>query len=179
MLTKLIVAGIVSVAILAATAPARGVHAQYPPPTGNCVIVTSATSAAPGSTVTVTVTVRDSNGNPSPNVPVPLNVTRQPGGDASVTPGSATTDANGMVSGTLKVGTTGGAIDVTASPAGFSCKASVTTGTSTVASDVALPNTGAGDTTGSSTASVVLASLMLTAGAAVAAVGLRRRDVNR
>ena len=181
MRTKLIVAGMVSVAILAATAPSRGAHAQYPPPNGNCVIVTSASASAPGGSVNVTVTVRDGNGNPSANVPVPVNVTRQPGTDASVTVGSSTTNASGVVSGTLKVGTTGGAIDVTASPAGMSCKATVTVGASAVASEVALPNTGAGSSSGG-TSSIVWASLMLAvAGAFVAGMGLRRtsRDASR
>ena len=176
MLTKLVVAGMVSVAILTATAPTRGAHAQYPPPTGNCVIVTSASSAAAGGSVDVTVTVRDGNGNPSANVPVPVNVTRQPGADASVTVGSSTTDASGAVSGALNVGTTGGAIDVTASPAGMSCKATVTVGTAAVAREVALPNTGAGSSPNGNAAFVWVSLIFGAAGALVAGMSLRRRS---
>ena len=178
MLTRLIVAGTVSVAILAAWAPARGANAQYPPPNGNCVIVTSASAAVQGGSVTVTVTVRDGNGNPQANVPVPVNVTRQPGSSASVTMDSSTTDASGTVRGTLHVGTTGGTVEVTASPAGMSCKATVTLGTTTVAPQVALPATGAAhepDNIGSTLwASVALAA----AGAFVAGVGFRRTSRN-
>lgn len=181
MLTKLVVAGMVSVAILAATAPTRGARAQYPPPNGNCVITTSASAVASGGSATVTVTVRDGNGNPQANVPVPVNITRQPAADASLTLGNSTTDANGVVTGTLKLGTTGGSVEVTASPAGMSCKATVTVGTTTVAPEVALPNTGAGSSSGG-TASIIWVTLAVAAaGAFVAGIGLRRtsRDAGR
>ena len=175
MLTRLTIAGMISVAVLAATVHAAGVSAQYPPPTGNCVITTSATAGAPGSTVTVTVTVRDSNGNPAANVPVPLNVTKQPGTGASVTPANATTDASGVATGTLTLGSTGGLVEVTASPSGVSCKASVTAGTAAVAAGVNLPSTGDGATASSTALPHLLAALLLAgAGAVVVGAGLRR-----
>jgi hypothetical protein len=174
MFMKLVSAGITSMAILAATAATNGVHAQYPAPTGNCVIETSASSAAAGGSVQVTVTVRDGNGNPSANVPVPVNVTRQPGADASVAFPNATTDANGSVSGTLNVGTTAGAVDVTANPAGMSCAATVTVGQSASAPEVALPNTGAGTASGGSEFILWAAMALAGAGALVAGFGLGR-----
>jgi hypothetical protein len=176
MLMKLFVAGMVSVAILAATAPARGARAQYPPPTGNCVIVTSASAVASGGSVTVTVTVRDGNGNPVANIPVPVNITRQPGTDASITLVNSTTDANGQVTGTLYVGTTGGQVEVTASPAGLSCKATVTVGTITTAPGVLLPSTGAGIGSGRALSAIGVSLSLAAAGAFVAGIGLRRRS---
>ena len=178
MLRKLVVAGIVSVAVLGAMVFTQGAHAQYPPPVGNCVIVTSATSAVAGGSVNVTVTVRDGNGNLQSGVPVPLNVTRQPGTGASVNPSSGTTNTNGVVTGVLNVGPTGGAVDVTASPAGMSCSATVTVGAQAVESQVALPNTGTGAGAGSATP-ILLASILLAAAGAVAAgIGLRRSDAS-
>jgi hypothetical protein len=174
MFVKLVSAGIISMAILAATVATQSAHAQYPPPTGNCVIVTSASSAAAGGAVQVTVTVRDGNGNPSANVPVPVSVTRQPGGDASVTVGNSTTDASGSVSGTLNVGTTGGAVDVTASPEGISCAATVTVGESAIAPEVALPNTGVEASSGGPGALLWASLALAAAGALVAGFGLGR-----
>lgn len=174
MLTKLVVAGMVSVAILAATAPSRGAHAQYPPPNGNCVITTSASAVAAGGSVTITVTVRDASGNPQSGVPVPVNITRQPGSDASLTLGNSTTDANGKVQGTLKLGATGGSVEVTASPPGMSCKATVTVGTTTVASEVGLPNTGEGSSAGGAGSMLWISLALAAAGAFVAGVAIRR-----
>jgi hypothetical protein len=175
MFTKLAIAGMLSVAVMAATVHAGSVSAQYPPPTGNCVILTSATAGAPGSTVNVTVTLRDGNGNPIVGAPVPLNVTKQPGTGASVAPISPSTNASGVATGTLTLGSTGGVVEVTASPSGVSCRASVTAGTAAVAADVALPNTGDGATASSSMLGQVLAAMMLAGfGIATAGVGLRR-----
>lgn len=178
MLMKLVVAGVVSVAVLTVAVSTRGAHAQYPPPVGNCVIVTSGTSAPGGGSVNVTVTVRDGNGNLQSGVAVPLNVTRQPGTGASVTPPSGTTDASGVVTGVLNVGSTAGAVDVTASPAGMSCSATVTVGTQAVESQVALPNTGTGGSAADATTILFASILLLAAGAVVAGIGLRRSDAS-
>jgi hypothetical protein len=179
MLTKLTIAGMISVAVLAAASRAGSVSAQYPPPTGNCVITTSATTSAPGSTVTITVTVRDENGNPVANVPVPLSITKQPGNDASVTAGSTTTDAQGKVTGTLNLGSTGGIVEVTATASGVACSASVTAGTAAVAPAVALPSTGAGAIAGGDAMPRgIVAMLLAGIGAVVAGAAVRRPKSN-
>jgi len=175
MLTKLTIAGMISVAVLAAASRAGSVSAQYPPPTGNCVITTSATTSAPGSTVTITVTVRDENGNPVANVPVPLNITKQPGNDASVTAGSTTTDAQGKVTGTLKLGSASGIVEVTATASGVSCSASVAAGAAAVLPEVALPSTGTGATAAGAAMPRGIAAMLLAGIGMVAAGAVIRR----
>jgi len=179
MFTKLTVAGMISVAVLALVARTGTgtVSAQYPPPNGNCVATVSAATAAPGGSVIVTVTVRDVNGNPLANVPVPLSITQQPGNDASIVPGATTTDANGQVTGTLNVGTASGVVEVSASASGVACRASVVNGRGEVASQVGLPNTGTGAAAGDLVMpSALLAIVLAGFGTVVAGVALRRAD---
>lgn len=176
MLTKLTIAGMISVAVLAAAGRASSVSAQYPTPNGNCVITTLATASGIGSSIDITVTVRDENGNPLANVPVPLSITNQPGSDASVAAGSTTTDASGKITGKLNLGSTGGLVEVTATASGLSCRATVSAGTSAVASDVNLPNTGTGTSTaGDALPDGLVATLLAGMGAAAAGAALRRR----
>lgn len=179
MLTKLTVAGMISIAVLAAVARTETgtVQAQYPPPNGNCVATTSAATAAPGGSVIVTVTVRDVDGKPLANVPVPLVVSQQPGGDASIVPGATTTDANGQVTGTLNVGTASGVVEVSATASGVACRASVVNGKGEVAARVDLPNTGTGATAGGAAMPSRLALIMLAGIGAVAAGAALRRSV--
>ncbi|MBI5285044.1 MAG: hypothetical protein HY874_08125 [Chloroflexi bacterium] len=179
MLTKLTVAGMISIAVLAAVARTETgtVSAQYPPPSGNCVILTSATTATPGGSVNVTVTVRDVDGKPLANVPVPLVISQQPGGDASIVPGATTTDANGQVTGTLNVGTASGVVEVSATASGVACRASVVSGKGEVAARVDLPNTGTGPTAGDGVMpSGLLAILLAGLGTVVAGAALRRSE---
>ena len=176
MFTKLTIAGTIAAGILfAATAHAGSVRAQYPPPQGNCVVTTSATTQATGGSVTVTVTVRDATGNPVANTPVTLAVTKQPGSGATITPASGSTNASGQISGTLNVGNAAGAVEVTATPADTSCRASVVSGQGAVAAEVALPNTGDGASVGgASTAMLALIGALAVGGSLAAAAGLRR-----
>lgn len=176
MFTKLIIAGTIAAGVLFAASPQAGsVLAQYPAPQGSCVVTTTATTATSADNVTVTVIVRDANGKPVPNMPVTLAVTKQPGTGATVTPTSATTNSAGMVTGTLKVGTATGAVEVTATPTDVSCRASVVAGSGEVAAQVALPNTGDGGSSATNSTGL-LALTVLGAGVAAAGIGLRRRE---
>ena len=175
MIGKLTVCAALAAAIVAVATQRSSVSAQYPPPTGNCVISSSASTAIPGSSVAITVTVRDASGTPVANVAVPLSVASQPGSDASVATGSSATNASGQLPGTLNVGTTSGVVVVTASPAGTSCSASVVTGAGEVAGAVTLPNTGSG-ASGTPVPAAGLAVIALGgAGVIAAAVAMRRR----
>ena len=174
MIGRLTVCAALTAATLA-LATQGSVFAQYPPPNGNCVISSSASTAIPGSSVGLTVTVRDASGAPMANVAAPLSVASQPGNDASVSANSSATNASGQLSGTLNAGTAPGVIVVTASPSGTSCSASVVTGAGQVAAAVALPNTGTGpDGTTGSGARFAVITLAGVAGLAAAAA-MRRR----
>ena len=169
-------AGAVIAAALVFAAYGGVASAQYPPPEGNCVLSLSSTTVPPGGSAGVTVTVRDVNGNPLANTNVTLSITKQPGAGASVTPASATTDANGMVTATVNAGTTGGVIEVTASAPNVKCSGSLAAGSSAV-EVVAAPNTGTGDASRRAGASPLAAALVLLAagGAAVALAAARTR----
>lgn len=174
MFTRLSIAGIAAALLLVAATHVNSASAQYPPPSGNCAITVAAAQAAPGGSAAVTVTVRDVNGNPVANSPVTVTITSQPGNDASLAMNGATTDANGVLGGTLHVGSTAGSVKIGATPSGNACSAEVVVGQGQVASQVNLPNTGTGPA-GNEAPSALIA-LLLVAGAAVvlAGVGVRR-----
>ena len=149
------------------------VSAQYPPPVGNCVVVASATATDEGGTVKLTITVRDLDGNVVAGEPVTLTVTSQPGGDASVMADASATDANGVVTATLNAGSTPGVVEVTATTAEVSCRASVTVQGGEVEGVVELPETGGGTPAASGAEGTLL--LALAGGSLLVAMGLRRR----
>ncbi|HYM15556.1 MAG TPA: Ig-like domain-containing protein [Dehalococcoidia bacterium] len=177
MFTRLSIAGIAAALLLVVAAHANSASAQYPPPSGNCAITIAAAQAAPGGSAPVTVTVRDVNGNPVPNSPVSVTITSQPGTDASLAMNGAATDANGVVTGTLHVGTTAGSVKIGATPSGNACSAEVVVGQGQVAAQVNLPNTGTGP--GANGAPSVLIALLVAAGSAVAVAGLGVRRMSR
>lgn len=174
MLTRIAVAA-ASIALLAAVG-APGAHAQYPPPSGNCALTTSVTTAAVNGTGTVTVIVRDANGAAVAGVPVSLAVTKQSGAGASVTPATATTDSAGKITATLNVGANAGQVEVTATAAGVSCRGSVVVGSGDVSGSVRLPNTGTGFVANDDTP---MLGLVLLIGDAVALGGVARRRTAR
>ena len=147
--------------------------AQYPPPVGNCVVVADATATDEGGTAKLTITVRDLDGNVVAGEPVTLSVTNQPGADASVVADASATDANGVVTATLNAGSTPGLVEVTATTAEVSCRASVTVQGGEVEGVVELPETGSGPTASSGVEGTVL--LALAGGSVLVGVGLRRR----
>jgi hypothetical protein len=145
MSTKLAVGGLMAAAVALAVAwPSGSVSAQYPPPAGNCVITTSATTTEPGGNVGVSVTVLDINGKPVPGIPTDLLISHQPGGDASLTGNASATDGQGVVKGTLGAGSTSGVIGLRARTADVFCAGSVVVGNGAVLAEVALPDTGSG-----------------------------------
>ena len=176
MLLKLLIAALMSSAMVAVASHARGAQAQYPPPNGNCTVSTSATTTESNGSVTVTVTVRDVNGKVAPNQAVTLKISKQPGTGASVTPDSGVTNAQGQITATLHSGTVAGAVEVSASPADTACAASVVVGSGDVASQVNLPNTGTGTTAADGSPVGAVALAVATAGIALmGASALRRR----
>jgi hypothetical protein len=179
MFSKLTIAGLISSAVLVAAFHAGGAHAQYPAPNGNCSVATSATTTNANGSVTLTVTVRDVNGNLASNQAVTLQVTKQPGSDATVTPNSGVTNAQGQITATLHSGSKAGVVEVSASPASTGCAASVVVGSGEVASEVNLPNTGTGATAGGDSPFAPIALAVALAGAALMGAGALRRRAAR
>jgi hypothetical protein len=166
-------------AILAATIPAAlavaaisTASAQYPPPTGNCVVTASATATETGDGVTITVTVRDIEGNPVAGELVSLGVESQPGSGASITPTSATTGADGTVHATLNVGTDPGTVVVVALAEDVACRATVGVAGGEVAGEITLPNTGSGLADGTNLGGLIIA--LIIAGALLFVAGRGR-----
>ena len=174
---RLAILGTASALVLIAFTHAGSVSAQYPPPNGNCTLSIDATQVSPGGTAGVTVTVLDAASNPKGGVAVTVQVSGQPGSDASVNMNSATTGANGKVTGTLHVGTAGGVVKLTANQEGGNCGAQVVVGQGEVAPEVNLPNTGSG--TNADGPSKGLLALLALVGGAVIAVGVGMRRTSR
>ena len=95
----------------------------------------------PGQDVDVTVTIRDANGNTVAGVFCTFGVVSQPGTDASIDAGPATTDAGGQVTTTLHAGSTSGTVQVQAHCGAVTLSASVEVAS---APPESLPNTGTG-----------------------------------
>lgn len=89
----------------------------YPPPVGSLSAEATPSPAAVGTTTTVTGTVLDNSGNPVPDAEVLFQIDSQPGTGAQFANGqteiTATTDANGVATVVLSVGSTSGNIIVT------------------------------------------------------------------
>ncbi len=176
---------IAAAALLASAWGATAALAQYPPPTGNVTVTTSSATAPLGGTVTLTLTVKDVNGAPVANRACTLSIASQPGTGASVTPASATTNASGVVSANLSVGTTAGVVSVSANCGGVLGVASVNVGGVQTApsSGVGLPATGTGinssGTSGITYVFIALAAagvlIALSAGGVTVASKRRRR----
>lgn len=171
MFARLLLAGTIALGSLAGSLAVAS--AQYPPPVGNCVVAASATATGQGGAVHLTITVRDLDGNVVQGEPVALSVTKQPSGAASVRAAAATTDANGVVTAVLNVGSAAGVVEVTALTAEVSCRASVTVQGGEVEGAVELPETGSGPS--DSLGVQGLATLAFSAGALLVGAGIRRR----
>jgi hypothetical protein len=153
------VAGVVVlIALVASWAVA---FAQYPPPAGSVTGSVNNPAPSPGASVTVTCTVTNSQGQPVANEPCTFSIVSQPGTNASLGAPSVTanTNAQGIATAVLSVGTTPGAIVVKVSAMGVqsqvtvSPKAATTVPATTVpaatvppgAQPGAAPPTGAGE----------------------------------
>ncbi len=86
--------------------------AQYPPPAGGVTAGVSNPAPGTGATVTATCLVVDSQGQPVANEPCTFTIISQPGTDASLGGPSVTanTNAQGIATAVLSVGTEPGAI---------------------------------------------------------------------
>ena len=88
--------------------------AAYPQPTGSAELSGSSTSVSVGGSTELTLTVVDSAGKPVAGKTCTMYIKSQPGTDASITQDSTTTDAGGVVTGTLYAGTARGTVEITA-----------------------------------------------------------------
>jgi hypothetical protein len=124
--------------------------AAYPQPTGSATLSGSSTTASVGGSTTLTLAVVDSAGSPVAGKSCELYISSQPGTDASVTQDSTETDASGVISGTLYVGTTPGTVEVTANCGNLFAGFSVVAGTAAAPQaplepgQITMPPTGVG-----------------------------------
>ena len=88
--------------------------AAYPTAAGSATLSASSTTVSLGGSTKLTLTVVDAAGKPAADKACQMFVISQPGTDASVTQDSAMTDAGGVITGTLQVGTTPGPVSVKA-----------------------------------------------------------------
>ena len=108
---------VVALAVVAALIGSLSVKetAAYGQPTGSATLTGSSTTVSVGGSTELTLTVVNSAGNPWAGKSCELRIFSQPGTDASIIPQDSTkTDANGVLTGSLYVGTTLGTVQVTA-----------------------------------------------------------------
>jgi hypothetical protein len=103
--------------------------AAYPQPSGSVTLTGSSTTVSVGGSTELTLEVVDSAGSPVAGKACTLYISSQPGTDASITQDSATTDAGGVITGTLYVGTTRGTVEITANCGNLFAGLSVVAGT--------------------------------------------------
>ncbi|HEX5141762.1 MAG TPA: Ig-like domain-containing protein [Dehalococcoidia bacterium] len=108
------IAAIVSFFVVAQTA-----SAQYPPPKNTLVCTVSTIELKAGESTTLTATLTDSSGKPVAGEVVSFKVI---GGDASVSPPSATTNAQGKATTTITAGANPGNLSVSATASYAECR---------------------------------------------------------
>ena len=140
-----------TIGLLVALAIAGGTaSAQYPPPVGSVTTDASDTTPATGASVTCTCEVLDTVGNPVAGEVCTFTIVSQPGTDASLSSATAVTNAQGIATVTLFVGSTLGSITVSSEARGIQSQVTVTAeaatpvATATPAAPGAAPPTGAG-----------------------------------
>ena len=101
-------AAVLMIGIMGATASA----VQYPPPTGNVSMTASNAAPAAGSTISISATAMDPTGAVLANLACTFNIVSQPGTSAVVDAGPKTTNASGVATTSLNVGTTAGTVVV-------------------------------------------------------------------
>jgi CSLREA domain-containing protein len=143
--------------------------ATTPPAGGSVEVTVSDATPQVGDTVDVSVTVEDANGDPRAGVACTFTIVSQPGSDADLSSTTGTTDANGVATTDLDVGTTPGTIQVQADCEGLSEVLDVVV-------SPGLPETGVGGRSGPAhdTLALVLAAMTATALFCGAAFALRR-----
>ncbi|HLF71100.1 MAG TPA: hypothetical protein VI759_02975 [Dehalococcoidia bacterium] len=106
--------------IVSGIAVSGSVVAQYAPPVGSVTLVTTNSSPGAGSAVVITTQVLDVNGVPIAGEQCSFAIASEPGTDASFATSPMTvTDAQGIASTTLNVGSTSGLVIVKASCLGM------------------------------------------------------------
>jgi hypothetical protein len=123
-----------------------GTASAYPPPTGSLTMTASTTTTTVGGSVTLTSTVLSPSGLPVSGLSCTYSIVSQPGGDAAVDAGPKLTDANGIATTTLAVGSTAGVIVVGSDCGGVAGQISVGVlgVVSPPAGSTVLPTTGQG-----------------------------------
>lgn len=139
----------ITVLVLMATLHNGTARAQYPTPSGSVAVAASQTTVTVGQSVTITATLRDVGGTLLASHSCTLSIASQPGTDASVTPANANTNASGVVTATVNVGTTPGTIQVRVTCGSVTGAVTMVAGASVQpsappASGVVLPRTGSG-----------------------------------
>ena len=101
--------------------------AQYPPPVGSVTAGVSNPAPSTGASITVNCTVVDSQGQPVANESCTFTIISQPGTDATLGAPSVTanTNAQGLATAVLSVGTKSGAIVVSVSAMGIQSQVTV------------------------------------------------------
>ena len=119
---------VASVGVLIAVVACWAVaFAQYPPPVGSVTAGVSNPAPGTGATVTATCVVVDSQGQPVADEPCTFTIISQPGTDATLGAPSVTanTNAQGIATAVLSVGTKSGAIVVGVSAMGVESQVTV------------------------------------------------------
>jgi hypothetical protein len=171
---------VVALAVVAALIGSLSVKetAAYGQPTGSATLSGSSTTVSVGGSTELTLTVVNSAGNPWAGKSCELYISSQPGTDASVTQDSATTDAQGAISGILYAGTAQGTVEITANCGNLFAGLSVVAGAAVAPPQapvepgfITLPPTGVGPAADGETyglglviALLAVGSLTLTAG---------------
>jgi hypothetical protein len=86
--------------------------AAYPPAAGSVTLTGSSTTVSVGGSTKLTLALVNGAGSPVAGKACTMYLLDQPGTDASITQDSAITDAGGVITGTLQVGTTPGIVEV-------------------------------------------------------------------
>jgi hypothetical protein len=181
---------VVALAVVAALIGSLSVKetAAYPAPAGSATLSGSSTSVSVGGTAELTLTVVNSAGNPVAGKSCELYISSQPGTDASIIQDSATTGADGVITGSLYVGTARGTVQVTANCGNLFAGLSVVAGAVAAPPQapvepgfIALPPTGVGPAADSETYGLGLIIALLAGGSLTLAAGsvlfLRARGV--
>lgn len=136
----LIAATLALVGVAFATLTPAPSNAQYPPPEGSGVaLVVEDVAPAVGNTVSIGATVLDPSGNPVVGAECTFTITSEPGTDASVSAGPATTNEDGVATALLYVGSTEGEIIVEANCGEVVAEISVVAGAAEAPEEPAAP----------------------------------------
>ena len=147
-MTKTLILAIALTAF-AGAAMVRTAAAQYPPPEGSLQCVSSELSPPANGTAVISTVLRDTAGKPLAGRVVTFAITS---GNGRLSASSAVTDANGIASVTLSVGSPPGRVTVSAGSGAVQCQVALVSEVSVTR----LPSTGSGGLFGPGSSSMVL-----------------------